>query len=66
MVSLTYRYYLEPEALSAESGIKGIEVPMQPTVETVVNVPDGTDIKQIEQLDAAMSSRGYVRTSIIP
>lgn len=61
MVSLTYRYYIERLALEAESGINGIEIPMQPTVETVVNVPDKTDSASIEQLDAAMSARGYVR-----
>lgn len=61
MVSLTYRYYIEPMDLESESGIQGIQIPMQPTVESVVNIPDQTKTEQIEQLDAAMGSRGYRR-----
>ena len=59
MQSLTFRYYIEPQALEAESGIKRIAIPLQPTVEVVINIPDETKPEQIEQLEAAMRSRGY-------
>lgn len=58
---LTYRYNIEPKALEAETGVSGVEIPLQPTVETVVSIPDGSTEKDIDHLDAAMFTRGYIR-----
>lgn len=58
---LTYRTFIEPEEIQAETGVKPIAIPMQPTTETVLEVDDATTQEQIEQIDASMLTRGFRR-----
>lgn len=60
---LTYRLYIEPEAIIAESSVKPLTIPVQPTTECAVEVSDTTPPEDIERVDAAMATRGYIRTS---